>query len=106
MPSPAPDTELTVTMHEEDAGQRLDKSLSLHIPDLSRSRLQALLAEGQVTLLGETIKDASRKVKPGERYHLHIPPLVPATPQAQAALLDIIYEDAHLLVLNKQAGIR
>lgn len=71
----------------------------------SRSRLQALIADGYVISDGATITDASRKVKPGENYYVVAPPLLPAVPQAQPAALDIIYEDAHLLVLNKAAGM-
>jgi len=95
-----------MVMVEEDAGgERLDKFLSTRLPDLSRSRIQALLAQGMVTLAGNVIDDASLKVKPGQKFHLVIPAATPTHMLAQDIALDVIYEDKDLLVINKQAGL-
>ena len=79
-----PASNLSFTISPAIAGQRLDKALTLLAAEtaatapellaLSRARLQALLAEGHVTLNDKPIDDASRKVKEGEIYALHLPP--------------------------------
>jgi 23S rRNA pseudouridine1911/1915/1917 synthase len=89
----------------EQAGERLDRFLAGALPDLSRSRLQALLAGGAVTRTGETIGDANTRVKPGDVYEVAVPPPAPAVPQAQAIPLKIVYEDGDLIVIDKQAGL-
>ena len=77
----------------------------MHVPDLSRSRLQTAIADGRVTLAGETIRDANKRVKPGEVYTISIPPPKPAAPEAQAIPIQVLYEDADLIVIDKQAGL-
>jgi 23S rRNA pseudouridine1911/1915/1917 synthase len=89
----------------EQAGLRLDRFLAAELADLSRSRLQALLAEGAVARDGQTIRDANTRVKPGEIYDIALPPPLPAAPQGQAIPLKIVYEDADLIVIDKQAGL-
>ncbi len=84
---------------------RLDKFLVLALAHLTRSRVQQLLASGQVTLAGKVVTDAARKVKPGEAYHLTEPDVVPMTLMPEAIPLSIVYEDAHLLVIDKPAGL-
>jgi 23S rRNA pseudouridine1911/1915/1917 synthase len=96
---------LTVTAAAADAGLRLDKFLAARLPKMSRARLQALLAAGAVTRDGALITEASSRVKPGERFAVAVPEPVPARPQAEAIALDVLYEDAHLLVLDKPAGL-
>ena len=90
-----------VIVGESDHGQRLDKVLAANLPDLSRARVQALLAEGRVTRNGKPFDDASWKVRLDEDYEITVPPPVDATPKAQVIALDIVYEDADLLVINK-----
>lgn len=87
------------------AGLRLDRFLADALGDLSRSRLQALIAEGAVASQGQTIGDANRRVKPGEIYEVHVPPLRAAEPVAQAIPLSIVYEDSDLIVIDKPAGL-
>ena len=87
-------------------GQRLDKVLAGLVPEFSRSHLQTLLAAGEVLLDGVPSTVASRKVKAGQRLAIHLVPPAQArafTPQAMA--LDVIHEDAHLLVIHKPAGL-
>lgn len=86
------------------AGQRLDKVLAPLFADLSRARLQALIAEGRLTFEGETIADASRKARAGV-YSLVVPPPAPADPEPEALPLSILFEDAHLIVVDKAAGM-
>ena len=93
------------TVSADHAGERLDRFLAAALPELSRSRLQALLAQGAVACGTATIKDANRRVKPGEIYEVFIPPPAPAEPQAQAIPLNVVYEDDDLIIIDKQAGL-
>ncbi|TNE58782.1 MAG: RluA family pseudouridine synthase [Alphaproteobacteria bacterium] len=86
-------------------GARIDRYLALHIPDLSRSRLKALLMEGKVTLNGATITDPSYRVKQGDEIDITIPPPLPAEPEPQAIDLNVVFEDDDLIVINKPAGL-
>ncbi|WP_454718028.1 RluA family pseudouridine synthase [Caulobacter segnis] len=95
---------LTADLPEALAGQRLDKVLAPLFPDISRARLQALIGEGRLSLDGQPMTDASRKAKAG-RYVLSVPPPAPADPEPQALPLTILYEDAHLIVVDKAAGM-
>ena len=95
---------LTATLPEELAGQRLDKVLAPLFGDLSRARLQALIGEGRLTLDGQPVTDASRKAKAGT-YRLSVPPPAPADPEPEAIPLIVLYEDEHLIVVDKPAGM-
>src|SRR5215470_20134398 len=88
-----------------DGGTRLDRLLARHLPQLSRSRVKALVVAGHVTAEGATISDPSHRVKPGQKFAITVPEARPAKPQAQAIALDIVYEDADLVVVNKPAGM-
>ena len=88
----------------DDAGGRLDKTLAAKLPELSRARVQALIAGGQVSLAEKPLTDASAKAAPG-LYTLLIPPLEPAEPEGENIPLDVLFEDEHLIVVNKPAGM-
>ena len=90
---------------EAQAGQRLDRVLAEYLPEISRSRLKALILAGAVTSQGAALKQPAAKVTAGQRLTLLIPPAEAAEPQAEAIPLDILYEDTALLVLNKPAGL-
>jgi len=94
---------LDIVLVEHD-GMRLDRALAGALPDISRARLQALIAEGALTFGGKVVQSGSGKVQPGV-YQLRVPAPVEALPQPQAIPLDILYEDAHLVVVNKPAGM-
>lgn len=95
-----------VTFDESASGERLDRALAAALPDLTRSRVKALIEGRRVALAGgQTIEEPSRKVKTGERFVIDIPEAEPAVPQPQAMALDILFEDDDLLVLNKPAGL-
>jgi 23S rRNA pseudouridine1911/1915/1917 synthase len=83
---------------------RLDKFLADRLPDLSRSGVQRLLAEGQITVNSELVK-ASYKVQEGDLVVVHLLPREEATLVAEEIPLDIVYEDQHLLLVNKPAGM-
>jgi 23S rRNA pseudouridine1911/1915/1917 synthase len=100
-----PSGEVTrVAVPPELAGQRIDKTLASLVPELSRARLQALLAQGQVSLGGVALTDASAKAQAGD-YAILVPPPTPAEPQAEAIPLTVLFEDAHLIVVDKPAGM-
>lgn len=97
---------------ENQHEQRLDKFLSLFFSQpgfdrlgMSRSRLQKIIKNGFVTLDENEIIDCSFKVKSGDIFQLEIPPADEAVPEPENIPLDIVYEDADLLVVNKPAGM-
>jgi 23S rRNA pseudouridine1911/1915/1917 synthase len=95
-----------VTFDASASGERLDRALATALPSLTRSRLKSLIESRRVALAdGPTIEEPSRKVKTGERYVVDIPEPEPAEPVPQARDLEILYEDADLLVLDKPAGM-
>jgi 23S rRNA pseudouridine1911/1915/1917 synthase len=86
-------------------GERLDKALVRLVPEFSRNHLQTLLAEGHVRLDGQAIQGASRRVKAGQRLEVDLQPTAESRAfRAEPMALDIVFEDAHLMVLNKPAG--
>jgi 23S rRNA pseudouridine1911/1915/1917 synthase len=87
------------------AGERLDKALATAAGEaLSRARLQALIAAGAVTFGDEPVSNASAKARPGD-YRVLVPPPEPAEPLPQAIPLTVLFEDAHLIVVDKPAGM-
>lgn len=96
---------ITIKVPEDTNPLRLDKALALLHPDLSRSRLKALILSGDVIVSGFVIKTASHKVQGGDEIIISVPAPVEDTPRAQNISLDIIYEDDDLLVINKPVGM-
>ena len=88
----------------EAAGQRIDRFLSGEDTGLSRSALQGLVAEGHVLCNGKSIAK-SLKLKAGDTILLEIPDAKPIEAVPQDIPLDIVYEDDHLLVVNKPKGM-
>lgn len=94
----------TRTVELTDATGRLDRALADALPDLSRARIQALMAEGAVSCDGRPMTDPAAKAAAGV-YRLEIPAARPANPQAEAIALTVLFEDAHLIVIDKAAGM-
>jgi len=86
-------------------GQRLDRFLSMRLPELSRTRVQSLIKQGHVSSGSATIVDVKYRVKPGMRFTLDVPPTVPAEPGAETIPLTVVYEDDALIVIDKPAGL-
>ncbi|HST95645.1 MAG TPA: RluA family pseudouridine synthase [Microvirga sp.] len=99
------ETQRDWTLDDGLAPDRLDRVLARLWSDLSRSRLQALIRDGRVSVDGAPVLDPNRKVAGGARIALAVPPPVPAEPQGEAIALAIVYEDDDLIVIDKPAGL-
>ncbi len=95
----------TVSMAPELVGDRIDKALAASLPELSRARLQALIAGGRVTVGGAALTDASAKARSDAVYQIILPPPLPALPSPEDIPLRVLFEDAHLIVVDKPAGM-
>ena len=95
---------IALTLPPEAASERLDKALARQVPTLSRGRIQALLTQGAIRRDGAVLTGASSKAAPGA-YEIRLPAPAPAQPQPQALPLSILYEDDHLIVVDKAAGM-
>lgn len=89
----------------DGAGDRVDAWLAKLWPDLSRSRLQGLIGAGKLTVDGAAVTHAKDKPRPGARYELVLPPPEPASPLPERLPLNIVYEDADLIVVDKASGM-
>ncbi len=94
-----------VRLPAEAAGWRLDRALAAAIPTLSRERLKALVSAGAVMVDGQQARDPARKMKGGEAVAVIVPAARPAEAIGQDIPLDIRFEDDHLLVVEKPAGL-
>lgn len=90
---------------DDARGQRIDRVLAAACASLSRSRLQALIREGAVQIDGAVWTDPGGKLKGGETLTVHLPAAVPAQPAGEAIPLHVVYEDGHLIVIDKPAGL-
>ena len=88
-----------------EASDRLDKYLAQAFPAFSRSRLQSLIAEGQVTVEGKVVTEPRHKAKPGETIAVTIPAAIDPEPKPEPIELDVVYEDRDLIVIDKPAGL-
>lgn len=105
-PDGEPTATRALTVDDGDAGARLDRVLARAWPDLSRNRIARLIRDGHLAVEGATVAEPSHKVKPGDRLHLAVPAATGAiAPAPQPAPLDVVYEDAHVIVVDKPAGM-
>lgn len=88
----------------KSGGQRLDKALA-QLTDLSRERIKALIGEGHVTLNGAPAQSGSAKPAAGTEFAIRVPGAVPADARPQDIPLRVVFEDAHLIVVDKPAGM-
>ncbi|MDH7799572.1 MULTISPECIES: RluA family pseudouridine synthase [unclassified Beijerinckia] len=97
------------TVEEADAGQRLDRYLAALADTageaLSRTRIQALIEDGQVSIDGHPTSDPKAKVRSGQTVTLDLPLPVAAEPEGENIPLNIVFEDEHLVIIDKPAGL-
>jgi len=86
-------------------GYRIDKFLQLQINKLSRTRLQALIRNGQVKLNNIIIKYASKKIKEEDQIEVNFPPPKETLIKPNKIPLDILYDDDDIIVINKSPGV-
>jgi 23S rRNA pseudouridine1911/1915/1917 synthase len=96
---------LRVTLDAGHAGWRLDRALADALPTLSRERLKALIRAGALESGGASLRDPATKVKGGEAFSLTVPDPEPAHNEPQDIPLVIPFEDEHLLIVDKPAGL-
>ena len=94
-----------ITVAPDEAGERLDKFLAARLPEFSRSRLQGLAESGHIQCDGKVVDAVSAKTKAGQRYSIFVPEVAPSHIVAQDIALDIVFEDEHMLVLNKPLAL-
>ena len=92
------------SLTSEDAGERLDRYLTRQLPMHSRAYLQQLIAEKQILVDGRAAKPGYR-LRASDRISVSLPPPKPSSMLPQPIPLDVLYEDAYLLVVNKAAGM-
>ncbi|HEY0085372.1 MAG TPA: RluA family pseudouridine synthase [Allosphingosinicella sp.] len=97
---------ITATIATDAQGWRLDRALAAAVPNMSRERLKALISSGQVLGPGGVaVRDPSAKAVPGGAYRVAVPEPEPLHNEAQDIALDIVFEDDHLLIVDKPAGM-
>jgi 23S rRNA pseudouridine1911/1915/1917 synthase len=96
---------IDVRLEPVHAGWRLDRALAAAVPTLSRERLKALIRSGAVETQGKAVRDPATKVHGGESLRVEVPEPKPAHNEPQDIPLKIVFEDEHLLVVDKPAGL-
>src|SRR5687768_5746009 len=97
---------IRATIASDAAGWRLDRALAAALPTLSRERLKALISSGEVrNAQGTAVRDPASKTRPGDAYEIHVPAPTEAHNRPQEIALDIAFEDEHLIVVDKPAGM-
>ena len=96
---------IDVRLASTHAGWRLDRALADAVPTLSRERLKALIRSGAVEAGGKPVRDPAIKVRGDEGLRVAVPEPTPAHNEAQDIPLTIVFEDDHLLVVDKPAGL-
>jgi 23S rRNA pseudouridine1911/1915/1917 synthase len=97
-------TSETVEVAAEQSGERLDRVLAGAVA-LSRTRLKALILDGEVAIGGRTIRDPGHRVNAGDVIGLNLPPPEDPEPRAEAIPLTVVYEDDDVIVIDKPAGL-
>jgi 23S rRNA pseudouridine1911/1915/1917 synthase len=100
----SPDATRRLIVEADQDGARLDHFLTALLPDQSRSHVQRLIKDGRVTGPAASLRP-STAVRAGQTYDVDIPPPAAATPEPEAIPIRIVYEDEHLVVLDKPAGM-
>ena len=98
-------TPKSIRIADAEAGVRLDRVLATHIAELSRTRLKALIEAGAVALDGRTIRDPGHRVNSGATIAVDIPPPTAAKPAPEPIPLNVVYEDADIIVIDKPKNL-
>jgi len=98
-------SEIPVALDASHEGWRLDRALAAAVPSLSRERLKVLVKSGALARDGQAVRDPAIKVKGNERFTLAVPDPEPAHNEPQEIPLPVLFEDEHLLVVDKPAGL-
>ena len=98
-------TEHVFTVPAGAAGERLDRFLAARLPELSRSRVGALVRAGAAAVAGRAETRPARRLAAGDEARLEVPPPEDPAPAAQALPLDVVFEDEALIVVDKPAGL-
>jgi 23S rRNA pseudouridine1911/1915/1917 synthase len=98
-------TQKSIRIAADEAGGRLDRVLAARIAELSRTRLKALIEAGAVAVDGRTIRDPGHRVNSGAAILIDIPEPAPAKPAPEAIPLNVAYEDADIIVIDKPKGL-
>jgi len=96
---------LQVTVGGDEGSSRLDRVLAVLRPELSRSRLKALILAGSVTADGTPIRDPAYHVAKGDTITIDVPEAAPAEPKGEDIALDIVFEDDDIIVIDKPKGL-
>jgi 23S rRNA pseudouridine1911/1915/1917 synthase len=96
---------LEVIVDGDEGSIRLDRVLAVRQPELSRSRLKALILAGSVTVGQTPIRDPAYHVAAGDTITIDVPEAAPATPRGENIALDIVYEDDDIVVIDKPKGL-
>ena len=96
---------LQVTVAGDEGSSRLDRVLAARLAELSRSRLKALILAGSVTVGTAPVRDPAYHVAPGDTITIDVPEAVAAEPAGEDIALDIVFEDADIIVIDKPKGL-
>ena len=96
---------LEVIVGGDEGSPRLDRVLAVLRPELSRSRLKALILAGSVTAKGAPIRDPAYHVAAGDTITIDVPEAVAPEPKGEDIALDIVFEDDDIIVINKPKGL-
>jgi len=96
---------LEVTVAGDEGSTRLDRVLAVRRPELSRSRLKALILAGQVSMQSAAIRDPAYHVAQGDTITIDVPEAVAAEPSGEDIALDIVHEDDDIIVIDKPKGL-
>lgn len=96
---------LEVVVAGNEGSARLDRVLAQRSPELSRSRLKALILAGSVTVKDAVVRDPAYHVAKGDTIIIDVPEAAPAEPQGEDIALDIVFEDDDIIVIDKPRGL-
>jgi 23S rRNA pseudouridine1911/1915/1917 synthase len=96
---------LVVTVEGDEGSTRLDRVLAVRQPELSRSRLKALILAGSVALKGAPVRDPAYHVASGDTITIDVPEAVAPEPMGEDIALDIVFEDDDIVVIDKPKGL-